>query len=164
MTLLSLVNTVVMRRFGVVISHDVEDGQRAPAIHPLRLWTGRHVPGTWRLVRWRAHARRERPVGAMTAPAEIACEMMIDGPNVERPRSCGALPTVGTNGLYRYCDHHMAIQAGAGATTLKFDDGSPLIARRCSCGWRGLGRDGGPCPKCTSPQCACSRCRPVATP
>lgn len=50
MTLLSLINTYVMRRFGVVISHDVED--TTPNIHPLRLWTGKHVPGTWRLVDW----------------------------------------------------------------------------------------------------------------
>jgi hypothetical protein len=97
----------------------------------------------------------------VTTPSEIACEMMIDGPNVEHPRSCGALPTVGTNGIYRYCEHHMARQAAAGATTLVFDDGSKLVARRCAtCQWRGVGRPGGPCPECAAPQCRCGYCAP----
>lgn len=52
---------------------------------------------------------------------ETPCEMMLDGPNVEHPKSCGVTPTVGTNGLYRYCAHHMELVKNAGATTLVYD-------------------------------------------
>lgn len=45
------------------------------------------------------------------------CEMMLSAPG-EDERSCGASPTVGGNGLYRYCERHMRLIGQALGTTL----------------------------------------------
>jgi hypothetical protein len=54
----------------------------------------------------------------------VACEMIVG--SLEDERRCNATPTVGGNGLYRYCQHHMRVVAAAGATTLQYDD-QPVI-------------------------------------
>ena len=68
------------------------------------------------------------------------CQMMLDGPDGPNPRSCGATPTIGTNGRYRYCKPHMQMVRDAGATTLKWDRAShPQPEVRRLSGWRGAG-------------------------
>lgn len=62
----------------------------------------------------------------MSAPLD-GCQMTLgairaDGPEQLEGRACGATPTVGGNGLYRYCEGHFRMVAGAGATTLVRDD------------------------------------------
>lgn len=58
---------------------------------------------------------------------DVGCEMMVDFVAWDDvagmpSRRCGRTPTVGTNGLYRYCRRHMRMVADAGATTLQYDD------------------------------------------
>lgn len=52
------------------------------------------------------------------------CAMMVGSPVVAI--ACGRAPTVGGNGLYRYCARHMQMVADAGATTLQYDD-TPVV-------------------------------------
>src|SRR5678815_2456213 len=60
-------------------------------------------------------------LGTITNMREAGCEMMIVIGALDEATPCGKRPTVGTNGLYRYCAHHMKMCADAGATTLVWD-------------------------------------------
>lgn len=48
------------------------------------------------------------------------CAMMVG--SFDDAAACGATPTAGGNGLYRYCERHMQMVSDAGATTLQWDD------------------------------------------
>lgn len=61
----------------------------------------------------------EVPAGPWTR--DHPCEMSLSAPGEEPYRACGATPTIGHNGLYRYCARHMQICEDAGATTLVYD-------------------------------------------
>jgi hypothetical protein len=59
--------------------------------------------------------------------AATPCQVMFGwAPGSPTERPCGATPTVGGNGLYRYCEHHMRMAAKAGATTLQRDANADL--------------------------------------
>lgn len=59
--------------------------------------------------------------------AATPCQVMFGwAPGSPSERPCGATPTVGGNGLYRYCERHMRMAAKAGATTLERDADADL--------------------------------------
>jgi len=63
------------------------------------------------------------------------CQMMLSGPG--EGLRCHVRPTVGGNGMYRYCERHMRMAADASATTLVWDcsdcGARPVLGRCARC-------------------------------
>jgi hypothetical protein len=60
----------------------------------------------------------------MDQTCRMPCQMMLHAFTAREHPCCA--PSVGGNGLYRYCERHMRMVADAGATTLVWDAATAL--------------------------------------
>lgn len=112
----------------MLIVDDPYDAREAPDPEAVRRWYTETLPvlaagaGNRIGVVESGGFRAGDALAAGLDPAKIPCQMMLGGgPGSLTERPCGTTPTVGGNGLYRYCERHMRMAASAGATTLQRD-------------------------------------------